>query len=209
MRFVLARKGDVQRAKELMENYRTKLMPILDPEALRARHVLRSIQQGALMLPGCSDKQGAPLIVYNANRYLSRGSQDDGLAGLKAVLYLAERAAAQHDALRKGVSILANLTDVSWSKMDHRMHRRVLTVLQDAYPGRICRLYVVNPTLMLSVVLKMAGPFMKRKLQEKVVVLHSFAALQAHVDVDQLPENFGGTYVYDHEAWMAARLVSW
>lgn len=160
-----------------------------------------------LQLPGGKDAHNAPYILYNANRHVrvAEGSMDMG--ALKTVLYLAEQAALQHDGVRTGVSILANFNGVGFNRMDNRLHRQVVELLTGAYPGRIRRVYIVKPSRLFSVFLKIATSFAKKKLVEKLVKVSTFEGLAAHFEKDQLPAMFGGTLEHDHSLWVDARLV--
>lgn len=161
----------------------------------------------ALQLPGGRDVYGAPYILYNANRHIRRTQEGLDMAALKAVLYLAEQAAVQHNALRTGVSILANFNGVGFNRMDNRLHRQVVELLTGAYPGRICRVYIVKPSRVFSVFLRVAGTFAKKKLISKLVTVPSFENLKSHIEPDQLLPAFGGTLEYDHGVWVDSRLV--
>jgi hypothetical protein len=129
------------------------------------------------------------------------------MAALKAVLYLAEQAAVQHNALRTGISILANFNGVGFNRMDNRLHRQVVELLTGAYPGRVCRVYIVKPSRLFSVFLRVAGTFAKKKLVNKLVTVPNFEDLKSHIEPDQLLPAFGGSLEYDHGVWVDSRLV--
>lgn len=206
IRFVLARKADIPRCKTLITKF-DEIEETLHPAAIRARHVRSILERGVLQLPGTRDKLGGKLIVYHANRHIKTRSDVERVAAIKAAIYVVEAALAAVEDLRHGVSIVANLGGLGYGKLDHVMHKIVLDTLQDAYPARVVRVYVVYPGFVTDMLLKMMRPFMKAKLKEKIVLVPTFDKLQQHIVQDQLPQVFGGSLAFDHHRWLNERLV--
>ena len=70
--------------------------------------------------------------------------------------------------IRNGFTLLSDLSGTSFRSLDHATHRLLLATLQDRYPARVSQILVINPSIMTSTLLRVARPFMKRKLLSKV-----------------------------------------
>ena len=64
-----------------------------------------------------------------------------------------------------GLTLVCRMSHTTWGTLDHKMHKALLTTLQDCYPARIARIFLVDPPWVIAAILTLARPFMKQKLQ--------------------------------------------
>lgn len=76
---------------------------------------------------------------------------------------------------------------------------RLINWLQNCFPGRLKGLLFSNPPWFFRLIFGMIRPFMKAKLQERVVSIRSADDFVSWMPLDALPEELGGTLQYPTE----------
>ncbi|KAK3799926.1 hypothetical protein RRG08_003008 [Elysia crispata] len=73
----------------------------------------------------------------------------------------------------------------------------ILTVFEDHYPETLKKTFVINAPRIFPIAYSAIRPFLSEETQRKVAILGpSYKEILAeHIDADQLPKHWGGTYV--------------
>ncbi|EDQ84969.1 uncharacterized protein MONBRDRAFT_29638 [Monosiga brevicollis MX1] len=206
LRCLMARKFDVDRAFNLLQAYKSELVPLLGTDTIDAGEARAPLEAGELLLPGTHDVEGAAIVVYDAAMHRDQGF--DGQQTLRAILYLVDIALQDERAMRNGITIVSFLHRLPWSKLDNNTHKLLLKTLQNNYPARVRSVAVVSPNWTTKAMLRVLRPFMKNKLSSKLRTYKSLDALEAVVPRTALPVSVGGTHAYDHQSWLTTYLAS-
>ena len=79
-----------------------------------------------------------------------------------------------------------------WSNFSIGIFKTQMPVVNNCYPERLYRIYIINAEFMLRVMWNIAVKFIDKRTIEKVVILNQ-DELVNHIDKDQLLKEYGGT----------------
>ena len=199
LRFLRARKFDVERAAKLYSNYyrfRHKYAHLLgDLHPRSVEHVLRS---GILGVTDLRRKDGAIAIQLRQERW------DPELIpfadNFRTLILLLEKLIEDEENQVHGFAIVNNQVNVAFTtifKLSQTEQLRkgiFVELLQDCFPGRFKGMHLVNQPWYVSLVLSIVRPFMKQKLRDRLF-LHGvdYTTLYEHFDAESLPPSIGGS----------------
>eukprot|EP00045_Choanoeca_perplexa_P003728 m.33110 g.33110 ORF g.33110 m.33110 type:complete len:358 (+) comp12196_c0_seq1:213-1286(+) len=199
-----ARKYNVDRAYELIINYikwresfgidTTTVDNDLEYRAL--------VERGVVEACGNVDKQGRYVLTVRQSRtdpgrWSPRYAVLATHAALESVLMRFPKSQAQ------GVAFVNDMSGIKMANMDSRVPREMFAAFNSKLPVRFGGLYVVYPPLFMRMIAPVIRMFMSKKMQSRVKILSKgYKELQDHLDVDQLPEDFGGSYAYNHQDYL-------
>nr|XP_061819762.1 uncharacterized protein plekhg4 isoform X1 [Nerophis lumbriciformis] len=150
------------------------------------------LKSGVVCLPGSRSRSGRALVTVCAGDTVWSKPECDGFELLRLLRYYTTTLSDGVRAL--GLTVL----------VDARKAAPVpalfsaLRSMQEDVPGSVHTvLLLINKDTSLHVD-KAAGP--------QVEVLNSLKALQKHVDLHQLPVQFGGSFSFSHSSWLTFRL---
>jgi hypothetical protein len=106
-------------------------------------------------------------------------------------------------------AIIVDVSGFGWKNFDVPATKAMLGILDQYFPERLGKLYIVNAGYVFCGFWKLISPFIPKRTQKKIF-LHSGKAMEqllANWDVDQLVTMVGGTneYVYDYEHILQTR----
>lgn len=199
LRFLRAKKFDVERATRLYCNYylyrhqHAELFTDFHPRALE--HTLKS---GVLGMTKLRRKDGAAVIQVYPSRWDPEVIPFDDY--FRTVLLLLHKLIEDEENQIHGVSILNNLEGIPFytvfklSQTRYVQKGMFIRLLQDAFPCRFKGIHLVNQPWYISLVLTIARPFMKQKLKDRIFIHGSdYATLFDHFDTEHLPRSLGGS----------------
>ncbi|KAF2078637.1 hypothetical protein CYY_000008 [Polysphondylium violaceum] len=95
---------------------------------------------------------------------------------------------------RLGMVIVEDLKNFSLFKhFDKRLSQHVEGKMENVFPGRIQKIYILNPPFYVKPMLSFAKTFVKNKIVKRVEIVKQERLLQ-DIDSDQLLPHFGGSY---------------
>lgn len=193
-RFLMARKLKLKPTVDMIREHtiwRSTTLPIHPTGP-----VLVELRKGKMELHGKSCK-GLPLVIISSRLFDPKVR--DLQASVQAAVYIFERAletmpdAKQFAVLydRNGFSFMRN-----W---DFDLLREVVKTLSANYPERLSDMYIYPAGGLVTLAIKMLGPFLDPRTRAKVHALNTTEQLLRHVPEQFVPVASGGTstHVFD------------
>jgi hypothetical protein len=143
-----------------------------------------------------TDKSGSPLLIFiPANHHQS----DSTAETLNMLIYFIETAISAMPALVESFSILVDFEGYGMQNFDLPFTRAALNLLQNYYPERLGRLYLVSPPFVFRAVWTIVKPLMDQLTRNKFTFISDYEELKLYIDEDCLPRKYGGTSPYEHD----------
>ena len=198
LRFLRARKFDVDRAEQLFINYHKfrykyrsvvsnldfgSVKPVLESGAIGVLENRMNDESKVICLyPGRWDHENVP---FHEN--------------FRALLLLLEELISDKANQVHGFSVLYNFEGVTiftvlkLAQSEQVKRAVLLELLQDAFPARFKGIHLVNQPWYVSIVLTILRPFMKEKLRQRLHMHGAdYQSLHEAIDPSTLPADFGG-----------------
>lgn len=200
LRFLRARKFDVERAARLYVNYykfRHKYAYLLgDLHPRTVDHVLRSGMIG--IVPNLRRRDGSYAIVLRPALWDTE--KFPAIDAFKTMMLILEKLIETEDYQIHGFTILNDQTDVPFATIFHLAQAEpvrkgmLIEMLQESFPARFKGMHLVNQAWYVSLVLGIVRPFMKQKMRDRLF-MHGgdYTSLQEYFDPGLLPPSLGGT----------------
>ncbi|KAJ6695115.1 hypothetical protein OIU74_014284 [Salix koriyanagi] len=96
---------------------------------------------------------------------------------------------------RKSFVSIADLEGWGYSNSDIRGYLAALSILQDCYPERLGKLFIVHVPYVFMTAWKVVYPFIDRKTKNKIIFVENKrlkSTLLDDIDESQLPDVYGG-----------------
>ena len=196
LRFLRARKFNVDRAVQLYVNYykyKHKFrLQLVDFHPQYVGGVLNSGLFGVLEKPL---KNGSRALCLIPSRWDSAIPTNDAY---KTFLMILEKLLDDEEVQVHGVTLFDNLEGSSWHLMysflrSDILQRGALVELQDSFPLRFKGFHMVNQPWYLSMIMRVVRPFLSQKHRDRVQAHgDNYSVLYEQLDKVFLPTNFGG-----------------
>ncbi|XP_021829347.1 CRAL-TRIO domain-containing protein YKL091C-like isoform X2 [Prunus avium] len=189
-RFLRARDFDISQASAMFLKYLKWRRTFVPNGFISASEVPNQIAQNKMFLQG-SDKKGRPIAVVLGNRHFQ-----DGLKEFKRfVVYGLDKTCARIPPGQEKFIAIGDLEGWGYSNSDIRGYLGALSILQDYYPERLGKMFIVHAPLVFMTVWKIVYPFIDNKTKKKIVFVENKmlkSTLLEEIDESQLPEIYGG-----------------
>ncbi|XP_067653407.1 retinaldehyde-binding protein 1-like [Haliotis asinina] len=195
VRFLRTKKYDVKKTYEMMSAYvkfRAKYQSITDQLTFNGvRHALEQSFPGVLPV---KDKQGRVVIMYDTGSWdHNKISFDEMLASF---LFLLENLVENEENQIRGFVVLETYENYHISQamqMKASDIKKLVDMLQGAFPGRFKGFHVIRQPWYFSMVMTLARPFMRNKLASRIFVHgNNLKKLYEWISPQHLPEKYGG-----------------
>ncbi|KAL8497373.1 hypothetical protein ACS0TY_020892 [Phlomoides rotata] len=146
-----------------------------------------STQQGFHARIGCP-----VLIVFGAKHFPDKRSIDE-LKRL-VVFCLDKLCSRIPDGEEKFITIV-DLKEVGYSNIDVRGYIAALSILQDNYPERLMKMFILHAPYIFMKAWKIVCPFIDKRINEKIIFVEKKKVrhtLMEEIEESQLPEIYGG-----------------
>ena len=188
-RFLVARKLKVEPTLEMIRahtTWRAERLPI-SPTG----KVLEELRKGKIEQRGF-DKDGVPMVVINSGKFDPKTR--DLRASVDAALFFFERSMEALPEGKSQFSILYNREDFSFFRnWDSELVKEVVFNCTHNYPERLSKVYVYPAGPLVTLMLKIIGPFLDPRTRGKIQVINSTKELLKHVPAEYVPVGIGGT----------------
>ncbi|KAL8502194.1 hypothetical protein ACS0TY_021347 [Phlomoides rotata] len=160
--------------------------------SISASEVSNQIAHNKVFMQG-TDKRGCPvLIVFGAKHFPDKRSIDE-LKRL-VVFCLDKLCSRIPDGEEKFITIV-DLKEVGYSNIDVRGYIAALSILQDNYPERLMKMFILHAPYIFMKAWKIVCPFIDKRINEKIIFVEKKKVrhtLMEEIEESQLPEIYGG-----------------
>ncbi|XP_071729390.1 sec14 cytosolic factor-like [Rutidosis leptorrhynchoides] len=192
-RFLRARDLDIDKACIMFLKYLKWRKTFLPNGSISESEITTDIAQNKLFMQG-TDRSGRLItIVFGGKHYPNKVG---GVEEFKRyVVFTLERILLRMPAGQEKFVSIADVQGWGYSNSDIRGYLAALSILQDYYPERLGKMFVVNVPYLFMAAWKMIYPFIDEKTKKKIIFVekkHMTSTLQNDIDESQLPEIYGG-----------------
>lgn len=201
MRFLWARKLEVERAVELLQNH-MKWRQEWNIEDLSMASVEAYFRQGSTFwAPGNYTKQGYSVSYILLNKFDKAALGQLGMRGVLHASYYALDLSLDHDIEvgRKGTVIVEDFSGASFMDLMSMMKggdldmKKMMDSMQNHLPSRMGGIIILNAPWYIRALTAIAKPLLKPKLRKKIHMC-SVSDLSEFFTPEQLPTMYGGQF---------------
>ncbi|KAL2462808.1 Sec14p-like phosphatidylinositol transfer family protein [Forsythia ovata] len=189
-RFLRARDQNVEKASTMLLKYLEWKRTFVPKGFIAASEVSNEIAQNKMFMQG-TDKKGRPIaVVFGARHFSTKGEEFK-----RFLVFALDKLCARMHGGQEKFTIIGDLKGYGYANCDIRAYIAALSILQDYYPERLGKVFVINAPYIFMTVWKIIYPFIDQNTKKKIVFvgnkqLHS--TLLEDIDENQLPEIYGG-----------------
>ncbi|KAL5726126.1 hypothetical protein ACHQM5_009196 [Ranunculus cassubicifolius] len=191
-RFLRARNLNVEKAFRQLLNYLKWRQEFVPKGFISESEISNDLVQRKFFSQG-RDKRGRSIgVVLGAKHFPKKGGLDE----LKRCLvYFLDKLCSKLQRGQDTFTVISDLQGWGYSNCDMRASLVALSILQDYYPERLGKLFVVNVPQIFMAVWKLVYPFIDSNTRTKISFVEKSkvrSTLLQKIDESQLPENYGG-----------------
>ncbi|KAL6909380.1 hypothetical protein ACP4OV_001661 [Aristida adscensionis] len=191
-RFLRARDHNVGKAAAMLLKY-LKWKPAAKPRGfISGEEVANELAQGKLAMQGY-DKLGRPMVyVFGAKHYPSKRDLDEFK---RLVIYVLDDAVSRLPRGQEKFAAVADLKGWGYSNCDIRAYLAALEIMQNYYPERLARVFLIHGPYVFMAAWKIVYPFIDDNTKKKFVFVSDKEldkTLREAIDETQLLEMYGG-----------------
>lgn len=192
-RFLRARDQDIDKASAMFLKYLTWKRSFVPKGYISEQEIPNEIAQNKQFMQG-SDKQGRPITVLLGSKhfYNKKGGVDE----LKRfVVFALDKLCSSMPTGQEKFVVIADLKGWGYSNSDIRGMLGALSILQDYYPERLGKLFIVHVPYIFMKVWKMVYQFIDNNTKKKIVFVEKKRlkeTLLEDIVESQLPDIYGG-----------------
>lgn len=192
-RFLRARDLEVEKAGVMLCKYLNWRRSFAPKGYISETEIPNEMAQNKMFLQGY-DRKGRPITLVLAARhfYQKHGGVDEFK---RFVVYGIDKICARIPVGHDKFVAIGDLQGWGYSNSDIRGYLASLSILQDCYPERLGKLFIVHAPKIFMTVWKMVYPFIDRNTRSKIVFVENKSlksTLLQDIDEEQLPEIYGG-----------------
>ncbi|XP_074317141.1 uncharacterized protein LOC141653315 [Silene latifolia] len=194
-RFLRARNLDVEKAALFFLKYQNWRNSFVPKGYISEAEIQYDLAQNKVFLGGLDKKKRRVAVIYGSRH--TQNSKAGGLDEFKRFcVYLLDKIIASiPDGQEKFVAI-ANLKGFGYSNSDIRGYLGAFSILQDCYPERLGKLFLVDAPKLFMIMWKMIYPFIDNNTKSKIEFVDTKqlkSTLLEIMEESQLPDIYGGT----------------
>ncbi|XP_073146665.1 uncharacterized protein [Henckelia pumila] len=192
-RFLRARDLDVEKASAMFLKYLKWKQTFVPKGFVSPSEVGNEIRQNKMFMQG-TDKKGQPIaVVFGERHFMCKGGTDEFKRFL--VFGLDKLCSRIPDNGPEKFTIIGDLKGYGYRNSDVRGYLAALSILQDYYPERLGKVFVINAPYIFMTLWKIIYQFIDKNTRNKIVFVDNKrmkATLLEEIDECQLPEIYGG-----------------
>ncbi|KAH7288025.1 hypothetical protein KP509_31G008100 [Ceratopteris richardii] len=159
---------------------------------IKEEDISKELRRNQIMLQG-QDKFGCSVVILLTARH---AAYERDLEEIKRLfVYTFDKAAASNSNGQTKFVIIGDLQGYGLKNMDIRGYLSVLEILQNQYPERLRKLFLVHMPLLFWTAWRMVSPFVDKVTRDKIVFVdNNFVkeTLTKEIDEEFLPSEYGG-----------------
>ncbi|KAK7358719.1 hypothetical protein VNO77_00657 [Canavalia gladiata] len=191
-RFLRARDLDVEKASAMLVKYLNWRRSFVPNGSISLSEVPNELAQDKICVQGY-DKIGRPItVVFGGKHFQNKDAPDEFK---RFVVYCLDKLCASMPPGQEKFVGIGDLKGWGYANSDVRGYINALSILQDYYPERLGKLFIINAPYIFMTMWKMVYPFIDNKTKKKIVFVENKklkSTLLEDIDESQLPEIYGG-----------------
>ncbi|KAK8476355.1 hypothetical protein V6N11_014485 [Hibiscus sabdariffa] len=191
-RFLRARDLDVEKASAMFLKYLKWRRSFVPNGSISPSELKNEIQQNKMFLQG-SDKKGRPVGVLLAGRHFQHKGGVDEFK--RFIVYIFDKIFARMPPGQEKFLVIGDLEGWGYTNCDIRAYLAALSLVQDYFPERLGKLFIVHAPYIFMAAWKIVYPFIDIKTRNKIVFVENKklkSTLLEEIEESQLPETYGG-----------------
>lgn len=192
-RFLRARDLDIEKASAMFLKYLKWRREAIPNGFISYEEAQNELRQEKLYYQGL-DKKGRPIaVVFGAKHYSAKRNIDEFK---RYVVYVLEKFGAS---MPRGQEMFVCIADVQgwgyYSNCDIRAYLAALEIMQNYYPERLGKVFIIHVPYIFMKAWKIIYPFIDKNTRKKFVFVEDkdlISTLLEEIDESQLPEIYGG-----------------
>ncbi|KAJ8636983.1 hypothetical protein MRB53_011250 [Persea americana] len=168
-RFLRARNLDVGKASSMFLKYLKWRSEAVPNGYISEAQIKNQLAEKKMFVQGF-DKKGRPIGVVFGSKHMMPGGQEK-------------------------FAVIGDLEGWGYSNLDIRAYLASLEILQDYYPERLGKVYLVHVPYIFMAAWKIVYPFIDKNTRDKIVFVENKVlkeTLSEEIDESQIPETYGG-----------------
>lgn len=191
-RFLRARNLDVGKASSMFLKYLKWRKVALPNGCISEAQIKNQLAEKKMFVQGF-DKKGRPIgVVFGSKHmYYKRDLEEFK----RFVVYICDKLCMRMPGGREKFAVIGDLEGWGYSNLDIRAYLAALEILQDYYPERLGKLYLVHVPYIFMTAWKIVYPFIDKNTRNKIVFVENKVlkeTLLEEIDESQIPETYGG-----------------
>lgn len=189
-RFLRARNLDIEKASALFLKYLSWRRDFVPSGTISPSELQNDIAHNKLFMQG-QDKLGRPIVVVFGGRH-KQGNLEEFK---RFVTFSLDKICSRMPSGQEKFISIADLDGWGYANSDIRGYLAALTILQDCYPERLGKLFIINVPYVFMTAWKVVYPFIDNKTKKKIIFVENKklkSTLFNDIDGSQLPEIYGG-----------------
>ncbi|KAI3931658.1 hypothetical protein MKW92_015651 [Papaver armeniacum] len=194
-RFLRARDLDIEKGSALFLKHVKWRRSFVPNGFISESEVTHDIAHSKVFMQGY-DKSGRPILVIHGAKHFPNKVKGGIEEFKRFVVYCLDKLSAKIPTGQEKFFIIADLEGWGYySNCDIRGYLAALSVLQDNYPERLAKYYLIHVPSVFMAAWKLIYPFIDNNTKKKFVFVDDKSlksTLLQEIDEDQLPEVYGG-----------------
>ncbi|CAA3000055.1 phosphatidylinositol transfer protein 3 [Olea europaea var. sylvestris] len=189
-RFLRARDLDVEKASAMFLKYLSWRKEFVPNGFISPSEIPNDLAQDKLFMQG-HDKTGRPIVLVFAERHKPTSVEEFK----RFVTYTLDQICARMPSGHEKFTAIADLEGWGYANSDIRGYLAAVSILQDCYPERLGKMFIIHVPYIFMTAWKMVYPFIDKNTKKKIIFVDNKklqSTLLQDIDESQLPETYGG-----------------
>ncbi|XP_059633419.1 uncharacterized protein LOC132276150 [Cornus florida] len=191
-RFLRARDLDVEKASSLLLKYLSWRRAFVPNGSISASQISNQLADKKIFMQGV-DKMERPIVVaFGSKHKPTKGNLEEIK---RFAVYALDKICARMPRGQEKFIGVVELEGWGYSNSDIRGYLAALSILQDCYPERLGKIFIVHAPYMFMTAWKAVYPFIDNKTRKKINFVENKKlrpTLLGDIDESQLPDIYGG-----------------
>lgn len=191
-RFLRARDLDIEKGSTMFLKYLKWRRSFVPNGSLSPSEFPTEIAQNKMFLQGF-DKKGRPIGVAFGCRHFQNKQGPEEFK--RFAVYILDKLCEKMPPGQEKFVVIVDLQGWGYSNSDLRAYIGALSILQDYYPERLGRLFIVHAPYIFMTIWKIVYPFIDNNTKKKIAFVEDQklkSTLMEEIDESQIPEIYGG-----------------
>ncbi|CAL9144451.1 unnamed protein product [Musa hybrid cultivar] len=191
-RFLRARDLDIEKASAMFLKYLKWKKTAVPNGFISETDIQNELAQTKVFMQG-RDKAGRPIgVVFGAKHFYSTREMDEFK---RLVVYVLDKLCASMPGGQEKFVGIVDLQGWGYSNCDIRGYIAALDIMQNYYPERLGKAYMVHVPYLFMKAWKIIYPFIDNNTRKKIVFVENKnlkATLMKDIEESQIPQTYGG-----------------